>query len=150
VLPDAQPSAFGGFVNESLGLLAQESPFHLQALAAALGHRRITIAIKGEPVQCLFPGPQPWVGSASEASEVTVETTIETLAGILDGDDLLARALIDDRLIIRGSCDDVLAVDDALRAWGHGALRSPSFSLLCERFKSHYAGAKHARVEFKW
>jgi hypothetical protein len=143
VRPENALVGFGRFMDESLALLADEGPRHLEAIARALGPVRIGFEIDAEDVVVLAPGPRPHVQRAAAPADVGVRTTSAVLLGIVDGDDSLGRAILEDRVAIRGRCDDVLACDDALRAWAHGAIRAPSFSELLNRFRAHYASGSH-------
>jgi len=141
VEPEIAPG-FGQFLRESLALLAAEAPVHLAALARALRERQVTISIADEaPVQLACDRRGLFFSEESGRSAVEVSLSSGELLRVLAGDETLEQAIVDGRVAVRGACDDVLAFDDALRAWLHGAVRSPSFGGLLRRLEAHYAAA---------
>jgi len=134
---------FAGFLRQSLALLAAESPVHLAAMASAFRARQVRIMIDDEAaVQLTSDGRA--LRFSPEAVDAAVEVSFSSrdLLRVLGGDETLDDAIIEGRVAVRGRCPDVLAFDEALRAWLHGAVRSPSFPSLLHRLEAHYAASR--------
>jgi hypothetical protein len=127
----------------SLALLAAESPLHLRAMQAALRNRQVRISLDEEPPTRLVVDPSGLhVVGEGDPAQVDVSLASHDLLRVLAGEQTLEEAIVAGQVTVRGTCDDVLAFDDGLRAWLHGAVRSPSFSTLLERLQTHYAGKR--------
>src|SRR5690348_10473451 len=78
------------------------------------------------------------LGRAPSDAAVVLRTTRDVLVDLLEGRRTLVDSAMDEAFEVRGAPDDVLASFDALAAFLHGAVRSPSMPRLLE---SYTAGA---------
>ena len=66
----------------------------------------------------------------------TVRTSTEAILGVLDDRLELDDAVLQGQLQVRSELDDLTRVHDALLAYAHGGVRSPSFPGLLARFRA--------------
>ncbi|HEY7371844.1 MAG TPA: hypothetical protein VIF57_06665 [Polyangia bacterium] len=133
-------TGFARLLQESIAILARESPAHLAATRNALGQTIVRISVAGEAPARLVPGRgHDWVQAAEGPAAVEARLDIATLFEVLDGALTVEQAVRGDRLAISGGVDDLLRGHDALGAWLHGALRCPSFTELLQRMRNQYA-----------
>jgi hypothetical protein len=69
------------------------------------------------------------------AGRTSRSSTRATILGVIDGETTARRAVLDERLLMRGRLDDVVAFHDALVAYVHGAVRAPSFPRLLRAYR---------------
>lgn len=126
----------GPLVAESLEILAREAPECARRLAARLHGHPIDLTIDHEALALVSDGARVRLAYPAR-SPVSLVTTRAVIAHVLDGDLLLTDAVITDRIAVRGPLDDLLVCHAALQDYVHGAVRSPSFPALLDRFRAH-------------
>jgi hypothetical protein len=128
------PGAFPAYLERALGLVAAEAPVHFAAARDHLGALALVIRVAGSPPLRLFLGTgPPWTAPGSDG-DVEAALAPGDLAALLAGELTIEEAVGCDRLSIRGELDRVLPFLDALGAWLHGALRSPSLPHLHRQY----------------
>jgi hypothetical protein len=127
--------AFQLFLGEALELLVREAPTHFAAARERCKGLLVRIAIGEQPAVAVQLQQHPFVRtSGAPEAHVVAATDQDTLDAMLLGQLTIERALLDDRLLIRGELQHALAFLDALLTWIHGAIRCPSFPALYERY----------------
>jgi hypothetical protein len=82
-----------------------------------------------------------------EAKEPTAElvTSRNTILNILDARLTLAEAVLSDAIVLKRHVDDLIAFHDGLMTYVRGAVRSPSFPRLLDRFRYDASSARNER-----
>ncbi len=100
-----------------------------------LAPREVIIRVDGETVALAFRDADAAIVEHAHAPQVEICTTRDTVLSVIDGDASLTEAVFDNRLILRGRLDDLVAFHDALLTYVHGAVRAPSFPHLLHRYR---------------
>ena len=133
-MAEGQAATFGDYLRRALHILGAEAPTHLATVRERLGTRAVEIRVGSEePFVVQLDGEEPWVRVARSndaAPELAVAVSRASLAQFLRGELTLEDAVMAERLTLRGALDDVLPFLDAVSAWLHAAVRSPSFPAL--------------------
>lgn len=141
-----EPGTVSEQLERSFALLRERLPRGWARVGAALGSLSVTIELgPSEPAPIVVRGGTdgPRVvheRSATATSEVHIAVTPATVLAVLDGELPLARAVVDDRLQIRGRLEHVAAVHEAIVAYVHGGVRCPGFPALLAGFRGHVRG----------
>ena len=120
--------SFVAFLARSLSLLEAELPQIATRVAASVGARNVACQIDDERFgivsdgKCLRVITQP-----AAKSEVEIATTRAVIRTLLEGETTLEDALWNERILLKGELDDILAFNDGLHVYLCGAVRSPSF-----------------------
>jgi hypothetical protein len=126
---------FGAFLRESFDVLAREVAWAHAALCATLAPREIALRVGAERVALRFTRDAVLHLPAPAAPAIACATDRDTILAVLDAEATLLSAVLDDRLLLRGTPDHLLAFHDALVLYVHGAVRAPSFPALLRRFR---------------
>lgn len=114
---------------------------HFAELRRRLGARVVVVRIgEAPPISVCVEGAPPWVGSQANGT-VSLALSEQDLRELLRGELALEDGVLSDRINLKGGVDHLLAFFDAVIAWLHGALRSPSLPLLQDRYLARPAGA---------
>lgn len=108
-------------VDRSLALLGPE---HGTPLARAVGGWRIAVSIDAAAFRLLVVGDRLCTADPGPA-ELHVAASRHLVGRLLAGRIQLDKAIEHDLLHLQGPIDAILAGQDALTIWLHGALRSP-------------------------
>jgi hypothetical protein len=111
---------------DALSCLASEHAAAYAAVRSALGPRRFDLAIDDEELMLDL-------GTPADASMISVATSVETLRALVDGECTSLDAILDGRLEIIASVDDLIAAAQAMTCFMQGALRCVSMGTLLER-----------------
>jgi hypothetical protein len=121
-------------LEEALAVVERESPLHHAEMARCLGPLAAVIRVGGDaPMRVSLAEGLPRV-SARGDGQIHVALTEPVLERLLRGELTLDDGVVDGSISARGELEHVLAWFDALGAWLHGALRSPSLPHLHQRF----------------
>ncbi len=127
-------------LEDSLSLLAREAPVHFAALQAELSGLDVRLVVgRARPSLVRLDGGPPWVApmvGGRGPARLAIRVTEDCLDAIVAGSLSLARAAECGDLYVRGSVDEVIRLARAVEAWVHGALRSPTFPELGERYST--------------
>ena len=111
---------------DALSCLANEHAPAYAAMKAALGSRRFDLAIDDEELMLDL-------GTPRDASVISVVTDVETLSALVAGEATSLDAILDGRLEIVASVDDLIAAGRAMTCFMQGALRCVSMGQVLER-----------------
>jgi hypothetical protein len=137
---------FGDFLRQSFAALRRERPAIYDELCRVMQARAARIRVDGAPVDVEFHGGEARIGPAKRRPPaIEVRTSRETIVGMVDARWSLMTAIAEDRLWIRGSVDDLVTFHDGLLVYLHGAVRSPSFPGLLQRFRRGVRRGEEAR-----
>lgn len=126
-MPERAVVTLADYVESSLDVLRREAPRHFAELRRQLGARVVSVtAFGGEQFALDLGATPPWVKSSCVA-DLLVRLEDGALAAFAGGELSFEAALDSGSASIQGDVDDVVHFTEALRAWLHGALRSPSF-----------------------
>ncbi|AUX28299.1 hypothetical protein SOCE836_003690 [Sorangium cellulosum] len=124
---------------ESLAALAAELPEAHARVSARLAGRPVAIRVDGERFAVEADGGAPQVRAAGAGEEVAaavrVATSRRAILDVLDARRSLAEAVLADEVEVVGALERLVEAREALLAYVHGAVRSPSFPALLERFR---------------
>jgi hypothetical protein len=136
----AEPLAqtFPAYLEASLAILRAEAPVHFQATRLRLDGRAVVVRIGGAPpTRICLSGLPPFVHPRADG-DVEVIVSECDLAAFLEGRLTVEDAVENDRLALRGALDHLLPLLDALQAWLHGSLRTPSSMQLHQRYLAQH------------
>ena len=113
-------------LRRSLEHLAAEVPESYGHLLAELGPLVIEIEVDGE-VFSIRRGTQLEVtDGGDDAGGAWVATSRAAIVDLLDAEISLSEAVEADRVMVRGSLEEVVRAHDALLAYAHAGVRAPS------------------------
>ena len=123
------------FLERCLDAIAKEAPVAYRLVVRALGGRAIAITI-GEEIATLAmaSGEHRIARDAGSGCAVELALTDAVISRLLEGRCTVLDAVLGGDLVLRGSADDLAALHDALLAFIHGAVRSPSTPSLLESY----------------
>ena len=123
------------YIATSLIALRQECPTAYFLMCGQLAPRRVRLAIEGESVTVAFEPSAVHVLSETKESTAEVVTSRQTILDVLDARLTLAEAVLSDAIVLKGHISDLTAFHDGLMTYVRGAVRSPSFARLLDRFR---------------
>jgi hypothetical protein len=132
---------FGDFLWESFAALRAELPGAYATFSSRLAPRTVALCVDGESVSLRFAPRAVERAEARAPADIEAVTSKAAILAVVDADATLVEAILDDRLILRGHCDDLLAFHDGLLTYVHGAVRAPSFPRLLRAFRRSVAVA---------
>lgn len=129
---------FRGFLEQSLLCMRQEVPWAHDAMLEQLDGFAVTIVVDTEQVMITGTRERLVLAQASGAVDVELRTSAATIVALATGMDTLERAILEDRIFLRGSASHLLRFYDGLLLYLHGAVRGPSFPYLLARFQTDF------------
>lgn len=127
---------FATFLTRSLSVLEVEHPQGFAHVASLLGSREVWLEVDGERIVVCGDGTSVRTRLRGARAAAYASTTSTTLAQILNGEIHLDRALLDERILLKGQLSDLAAFYEALQAYFNVAVRCISFAaLLSDYFK---------------
>lgn len=124
---------YASLVAESFARIASEAPSAHVALAHAIGERSVRIRLDDETFG-VASRPIPTVTAPADSPDVAIAVSARTVSAVIDGEMSLADAVTNDHVHAVGSLDAIAQIHDALLAYVHGSIRSPSVPELRQRF----------------
>jgi hypothetical protein len=123
------------FLERCLDAIEREMPAAYRRIVGALGRRAVAIAI-GDDLATLSIANGSHAISREPPAECAIELSLTeaTIRRVLEGRCTIVDAAIAGDLVLRGAADDLAALHDALLAFIHGAVRSPSTPRLLEAY----------------
>jgi hypothetical protein len=118
---------FEQFLRRSINLLAKEVPVAHDRIARILGDRIIQIEVDQERVAILCDRGTIRVVSGAIKAAAQAQASRQVLVDLLEGVTTLDEAILSDRVLLRGSLDDLAALYEALMAYFRGGVDSPLF-----------------------
>ena len=127
--------SFGAFLTQSFATLGREVPDIYARMCRQLSPRSVSLRVDGELTCFEFRQGRAQRVEPIEQPVIEVKTEREVILGLVDARHSLEQAILADRLLLRGSPDDLLAFHEALMTYLHGAFRAPSFRKLLLEFR---------------
>jgi hypothetical protein len=113
-------------LRRSLGHLAAEVPESYRRLLAELGPLVVQMEVDGEAFSMRRRTGIDVTEGGDDAAGARVATSRAAIIDVLDAVVSLSEAVESDRVVVRGSLDDIVRAHDALLAYAHAAVRARS------------------------
>jgi len=126
------------FVEASLAALREEFPDAYYLMCRRLLGRTVALSIDEEQIPIVFEARSARVGDPLPQPHVRVRTTRRTILDVLGARLSLQGAVDSGALELWGPIEDLEAFHAALLLYVQGAVRSPSFPGLLDRFREAY------------
>jgi hypothetical protein len=127
--------SFAAFVRAGLDALAREAPCNHARMVEILDGREVLLRVDDEVLALCFADAVAPLLAHPRTPVVELATHKPVIVALACGDATLVDAILDDRVRLRGAIVDLLAFHDALMAYLHGAVRSPSSPARLARFR---------------
>jgi hypothetical protein len=127
--------SFAAFLATSFELLQEEMPDVYGLMCQRLAPRRLILNVDRESVALTFSHERVRFIEVPQTAAVYVSTTSRTVLRVIEAETNLTEAVLDDELYVRAQLDDLVAFHDALLAYVHGAVRTPSFPQLLHEYR---------------
>jgi hypothetical protein len=134
------PDTFGGFLVASLGAVKRDAPACANAIATALGPAAIELVVDAERM-IVRAGPEVVVGPVTSdlarrgGPPIHVATTARALLALIDGEDELYAAIVDNRVRVRAAPRDAERLFDAMRWFVEGCARTSAAPALLAAYR---------------
>lgn len=128
-----EPS-FSRFLARSLALLEDELPDFYCRVPKAIGMRRVLLHVDDERIGVISGARRLSLTMEMTSPDVELRTTRSAIVRLVDGTDSLVDAILADRVVLRGTVDDLIAFHDGLMAYLHAAVRCPGFQELRDEY----------------
>ncbi|MFO7177823.1 MAG: SCP2 sterol-binding domain-containing protein [Pseudomonadota bacterium] len=128
-----EPSVFEE-LRRANALLAREAEAAYRDVAERLARVPVVIRVDDEVLFVRASARGIDVRRGPGPARVEIATTRALLADLLEGELSVLDAVVNGRLFLRGSVDDLLALERAIGAYLHGAIRVPRFESLLAAF----------------
>jgi hypothetical protein len=126
---------FTRFLARSLALLEDELPSVHAEIARRLGLRDVGVDVEGETLVIRSDGQRLEIVLEAHGDEpVFIRTDHAVISGLIQGAFGLLDAVWDERIVLEGRVDDLVAFHDGLMAYLHGAVRAPGFTDLLDAY----------------
>lgn len=127
--------SFRSYLEESLARVAADSPSIHARLCCVLGGRALGVEVGRERVALRVEGGRVTVGPMSAPCPVVASTSRAEIVALADGARSLEDAVLEDRVRLHGSAEDLATCFDALIVYLGGVVRSPELSSLMDAFR---------------
>jgi hypothetical protein len=142
---DSAADSIEGLVRESFSALIGELPEYYQAMCAPMAGKAVEMNIEGERFCICFE--QQSARFIEAIPQLVVRTDRQTILDTLDGQTNVYNALLEDRLSVKGTLDDLVELQTGLIAYLNGALRSSAFPELLSRLRDMKPAATGEEIE---
>jgi hypothetical protein len=126
--------SFRRFLDRSLTVLEQDVPAAHARVRRLLGTMRVSIGVDAEQLTLFDTSDGIRISNVDGHHDAKAVTTRGALADLLNGRLSLEDAILADRVMLRGSVDDLADLYDALLVYFRGAVGTPRFAVLLEEF----------------
>lgn len=116
-------------------LLRREVPQAYAQMCRQFAPRVVVLHVDGEVVPVVFSHHDAHFVEMQSDHHVEVRTTKRGILSVVDAESTMMEAVLDERLMLRGSPDDLLAFHDGFLMYVHGAVRAPSFPSLLDAYR---------------
>lgn len=123
-----------GLVRESFSALIAEWPDYYESMCGSLTDKVIEMNIDGETFCICFDEKSATFLEA--IPQLVIHTGRDTILDTIDGRTSVYTALLDDRLSVKGTLDDLVELQSGLIAYLNGALRCSAFPALLNRLRA--------------
>ncbi len=126
----------GALLAESFAALEREAPeAHLRIRNHLVG-LSVRVEVDDERFALGFSSTAVNVAAEPGSVDAVVATTSAGIDALLDGELAVANAVLEDRLRVVAPLEVLVRLQEGLRLYVHGAVRSVSFPALLERFRA--------------
>jgi hypothetical protein len=132
-------AAFSSFLLRSLDALEAEHPKGFAYMAGCLGQREVWLEVDGDRVVLESDGEALVRGLRGTHPSAYARASRSALVAILSGEISLDEAVFEERILLQGRLDDLVAFYTALQAYFNVAVRCPSFAALLGDYLEHVA-----------
>jgi hypothetical protein len=138
--PDPGPF---GYLERCLDALEAEVPVAHGLVVRALTGRAVAIDIEGDRVTLAMASGRHCLTRGVDAGcAVELALTEAVIGRLLDARCTVLDAVLGGEVVLRGAAEDLAALHDALLAFVHGAIRSPTAPRLLESYRDRAAPSK--------
>lgn len=130
---------FHRHLSAALATVRRETPDLYAATARAFGPRTVSATVDDESLAIVRDGDALRIVAPTPSPTVAARSTHAALCEILAGQRTILDALWHGALDLRGTVDDLLALEHALRTFLQGAVRSPGLPEILRSFRNHPA-----------
>ena len=120
---------------ESLGALRQEVPDCYRIARGALAGKRARCRIDRESFVARFGNRDITLVKSASAADVDVSLSKRTILALIRNERSLHASVLSGELQVRGAMADVSGLGRSMRAFLHGAVRSPTMPGILARFE---------------
>lgn len=136
--------SFAGYLEGSLSALRRDLPWIYARLCARVAPRELRLKVDDELVGLRCGEDEIRRIEPPSAPAVEAHIDRQAILDLVDARITLLDALLEERLVVRGALDDVIAFHDGLMIYLHGAVRDPSFPALLRRFRGAHPDQRRA------
>jgi hypothetical protein len=138
------PKTFTHFLARSLVLLEDELPRIYAEVARSVGDREVRCRVDEDEISVFGDGTRLRLARETRQPAVRVVAKRQVIVDVVLARTTLQDALWEDRIVLLGSLDDLVAFHDALMAYVGGAVRCPSFPELLDEYLKPQAAARRS------
>jgi N-methylhydantoinase B/oxoprolinase/acetone carboxylase alpha subunit len=131
----ARNTSLGALLEESFEILLREVPEAHRRMCTTLKGAAVSIHVDDDHVVALFDAATATVGNDTSRVTTDVATSRQAIIDVVEGRLSLYDAVLADVVRARAPLDALVQLYDGLVMYVHGAVRSPSFPKLLERFR---------------
>jgi hypothetical protein len=132
-----------GHLERCLDALEAEVPVAYGLVVRALAGRAIAIDIDGDRATLsIARGRHALARGAGAGCAIELTLTEAVIGRLLDARCTVLSAVLGGEMVLRGAAEDLAGLHDALLAFVHGAVRSPTAPRLLESYRSRGARTK--------
>jgi hypothetical protein len=142
-------TTFFQFLTTALDALEAEVPAAYARLCSALSGRTVRITVDGD-TRFLRAKDGKHSLEFDGANSLEIKTNRAALADLLEARETLLDSVISERLVLRGTPDDVAALHDALTAFVQGAVRSRTLPPLLDAYLQSATAAPENRTSVQY
>jgi hypothetical protein len=126
----------GELLAESFAALAREAPEAHLRIRRHLAGLSVRMEVDDERFSLAFSSNAVDVAAGPGSVDAHVATTSAAIDALLDGELAVANAVLEDRLRVVAPLDVLVRLQEGLRLYIHGAVRSVSFPEFLQRFRA--------------
>jgi hypothetical protein len=128
------------FIRESLRTLQEELPEAYYLMCARLAGKEVLLRVSDEPVSLAFKMSGVQVLNFQSNPDVRLETSRAVILKVLDAEQTLEESVLNGDILLMGYTRDLSAFHEGLILYVGGAVRSPGFPFLLDRFRRWEGG----------
>jgi hypothetical protein len=136
-------AAFSAFLLRSLDALEAEHPKGFAYMADCLGQREVWLEVDGDRVVLESDGESLFRRPRGTHPSAYARASQRALVAILSGEISLDEAVLEERILLQGRLDDLVAFYAALQAYFNVAVRCPSFAALLGDYLQDVTHGRH-------
>ena len=123
------------FIIGSLDVLERQAPGFHDRLCQQLDERRVQVGGDGVPFTLCFEAGSVSLAAPDPTDDVVVQIDRAIVLALIDAEATLEDAVLDGRVRLRGSVDDLGDFHEGLLIYVRGGVRCPSFPQLVQKLR---------------